>query len=130
MAFVLFSRAASGSLPTSVLIAVSIALTIMAPITIWTNRNMVGYINPVVYHSPTGITERLFVIPLSLLALKIFQGQQYRSLNHRIYILLLSAVLALLTGMARPSFTFVFLPAAVCMRSGVHSGASQSIGYC
>lgn len=110
MAFVLFSRAARGSLPTSVLIAVSIALTIMAPITIWTNRNMVGYINPVVYHSPTGITERLFVIPLSLLALKIFQGQQYRSLNHRIYILLLSAVLALLTGMARPSFTFVFLP--------------------
>ena len=110
MVFALLGRAARGALPTSFLMAVSIALTIIAPITIWTNRYMVGYINPIVYHSPTMILVRLFVIPLSLLTLRIFQGLPYRSLNQRVYILLLSAVLVLLSILAKPSFAFALLP--------------------
>ena len=71
---------------------------------------MLGYINPIVYHNPTSVTERLFVIPLSLLALHIFCGRTHRSLNQRVYITLLSASVALLATLAKPSFIFALLP--------------------
>ena len=109
--YALFKRAVDDAAPTALLIALSLALSIMAPITIWTDSGMLGYINPIVYHNPTMITARLFVIPLSLLAFRIFQGQPYRSLNQRVYILLLSTVTVLLGTLAKASFTFALLPA-------------------
>ena len=111
MVFALLRRAAGDSLSTTILIALSLSLTILAAITIWTNRYMLGYINPIVYHNPTIIAARLFVIPLSLLAFRIFQAQPYRSLNQRVYIALLSAALALLSILAKPSYAFALLPA-------------------
>ncbi len=112
MAFAVLRKAAGGggALPTNVLIAVSFALTILTPIAVWPSRSMLGYINPIVYHNPTSITARLFVIPLSLLALRIFQLQVGRSLNHRVYFLLLSASIVLLATLAKPSFTLALLP--------------------
>ena len=110
MAFALFKDAAGDTLPASNLIALSLAVTIATPITIWSNPVMIGYMNPIVYHNPTYITARLFVIPLSLLAFRIFLGQPYRDLNQRVYVLLLSAVVVLLGTMAKPSFTFALLP--------------------
>ena len=109
--FALLRKAADDSLSTAVLIALALALTILAPITIWFNRNMLGYINPIVYHNPTSIAARLFVIPLSLLAFRIFQAQPYRNLNHRVYVTLLSATLLLLSILAKPSFAIALLPA-------------------
>ena len=110
MVFALLRKAAGDSLSITVLIALSLALTIVASITIWLNRFMLGYINPIVYHNPTSITARLFVIPLSLLALRIFQAQPYRNLNQRVYIALLSATLLLLCILAKPSYAFALLP--------------------
>ena len=110
MAFALLRKASGGALPTNVLIAVSFALTILTPIAVWPSRSMLGYMNPIVYHNPTIITARLFVIPLSLLALRIFQLQIGRSLNHRVYFLLLSASIILLATLAKPSFTLALLP--------------------
>ena len=110
MAFALLRKAAGDALPANALIAVSFALTILAPIAVWPSRAMLGYMNPIVYHNPTSITARLFVIPLSLLALRIFQLQIDRSLNHRVYFLLLSACMVLLATLAKPSFTLALLP--------------------
>ncbi|MDE2747772.1 MAG: hypothetical protein OXI34_02295 [Chloroflexota bacterium] len=110
IAFALLKRAAGHSLPASSLVALSFAFTIAAPITIWTNAFMLGYINPISYHNPTSIAARLFVIPLSLLALRIFQSRQYHSLNQRTHIILSSAAVVLLSALAKPSFIFVLLP--------------------
>ena len=110
VAFALLKRAAGDSLPAPSLVALSFAFSIAAPITIWTDTFLLGYFNPISYHSPTSITLRLFVIPLSLLALRIFQSLQYHNLNQRVYILLLSAAMALLSVLAKPSFIFVLLP--------------------
>ena len=110
MVFALLRKAAGDSLSITVLIAISLALTIVAPITIWLNKFMLGYINPIVYHNPTSITARLFVIPLSLLAFRIFQAQPYLNLNQRVFIALLSATLLLLSILAKPSYAFALLP--------------------
>ena len=108
--FAMFKKSASNSLPDSVLMALSLGLTIMSPITIWTNAWMIGYINPIVYHNPTTIAVRLFVIPLSLFALRVFSGDPWRSANHRVYTLLLCAALLLLATLAKPSFTMALIP--------------------
>ena len=109
--YALFRRAAGHTTSSGILIFISLALSIMSPITIWIDVGTLGYINPISYHNPTVITARLFVIPLSLLALRIFQEQAYRNLNQRVYVLLLSAVMVLLATLAKPSFTFALLPA-------------------
>ena len=110
MAFALLRKATGDALPASLLIALSLALTILAPVAIWPSRSMLGYFNPVVYHNPTSIAARLFVIPLSLLALRIFQPGAIGSLNQKLYITLLSGAVVLLATLAKPSFTFVLLP--------------------
>ena len=110
MAYALLKRAAGDAVPASMLKSLAIALTILAPITIWTDRFMLGYMSPMVYHNPTSVTARLFVIPLSLLALRIFQPGTYGSLTQRLYITLLSAAVVLLATLAKPSFIFALLP--------------------
>ena len=131
MVFALLRKAAGDSLSITVLIALSLALTIVASITIWSNRFMLGYINPIVYHNPTSITARLFVIPLSLLALRIFQGQAYRNLNQRVYIALLSATL--LSSAYWPSLATPLhccLVAASSRYGGFSDGSASTGSYC
>ncbi|MDE2637564.1 MAG: hypothetical protein OXI30_14470 [Chloroflexota bacterium] len=110
IAFAVFSRCAGEHLPDSVLMAVAFGLAIMSPISIWTNPHLLGYLNSIVYHNPTSITVRLFVIPVSILAFRSFQYQPYRSLNHRVYELLLSAVMVSLMNLAKPSLALALLP--------------------
>lgn len=88
----------------------SIALTIAGPITVWVNDMMMGYINTVVYHNPTLIALRLFAIPVSLLALKVFSGTSYRDANHRRYTTLLCASVILFATQVKPSYTIVLIP--------------------
>ena len=108
--FAFFKKAAEATLPDPLLMALSLGLTIMSPITIWTNVFMLGYMNPIVYHNPTSIALRLFVIPVSLLALQVFHSPGYRSGNRRVYILLLCAVTILLATLAKPSLTIALIP--------------------
>jgi hypothetical protein len=110
IAFSVLKKASSGKLPDLLLMALSLGLTIMAPVTIWTSSYMIGYFNPIVYHNPTMIAVRLFTIPLFLLAVRIFQLDSRRDWNHRVYQALLCAVLVLLASLAKPSYTFVLLP--------------------
>lgn len=113
IAFALFKRSAGRHLPDSVLMAFALGLAIIAPITIWTDEFMLGYLNPIAYHNPTSITARLFVIPVSVLAIRIYQSQPYRSLNHRAYVLLLCAVLMVLSILAKPSFALALIPGCI-----------------
>ena len=108
--FSIFVRYSKGLISVSVILILSICLTIASPITLWTSKAMIGYINPFVYHSPTLHALRLFVIPVSLLALRTFVNTSYRNSNHRLYTLLLCASLLLLSTLAKPSYTFVLIP--------------------
>ena len=110
IAFALFRRRAGKSVPDWVLMAAALGLSIMSPIMIWKSHYMVGYIHAIVFHNPTSITVRLFVIPVSILAFRAFDIRPFRSLNHRVYILLLSAVLVTLMMLAKPSFALALLP--------------------
>ena len=110
IAFALFRRRVGHLLLDGALAAFALGLAVISPITIWTDEFMVGYLNQIVYHNPTSITLRLFVIPVSILAFRIFQNRPYRSLNHRVYHLLLCAVLVILLILAKPSFALALLP--------------------
>ena len=110
IAFALFRQRVGEHLSDGALMAAALGLTIMAPIAIWPHSFMIGYVNPIVFHNPTSITARLFVLPVSILAFRAFQNQPYRGLKHRIYILLLSAVLLVLMMLAKPSFALALLP--------------------
>ena len=115
IAFALLKKCVGNHVPDGALMILSIALSIMSPITIWTNSFMLGYLNPIVYHNPTSITLRLFVIPISVLAFRVFQNQTYRDLNHRIYNLLLCAILMILSILAKPSFALALLPGCLLL---------------
>ena len=110
IAYALFKQRVGEHIPDGALMAVALGLTIMAPITIWTSIYMIGYLNPIVFHNPTSIAVRLFIIPVSVLAFRAFRNQTYRDLNHRVYIILLSAVLVILMILAKPSFALALLP--------------------
>ena len=110
IAFTLFRQRTGEHIPDGALLAVALGLTIMAPIAIWPHSFMIGYVNPIVFHNPTSITARLFVLPVSILAFRAIQNRPYRGLNHRVYILLLSAVLVVLMMLAKPSFALALLP--------------------
>ena len=110
IAFAIFKKSTGELFPNSILMAFALGLTIMMPVAIWTHRFMIGYLNPTTYHNPTNITVRLFVIPVAILALRIYQSRSNRSLNHRVYILSLCAVLVVLSMLAKPSFALALLP--------------------
>ena len=110
IAFSVLKQATKGALPDSLLMLLSLSLTVLAPVTIWTSPSMVGYLNPIVYHNPTAIAVRLFLIPVSFLALGIYDYQPDVSLNRRIYVTLLNAVFVLLATLAKPSYTLALIP--------------------
>ena len=111
IAFSLFKKATKGALSDPLLMAFSLSLTILAPVTIWTDAYMIGYLNPIVYHNPPTIAVRLFLIPVSVLALGIYESRSSLSLNQRTYLTLLSAVLVLLATLAKPNYTLALIPA-------------------
>ena len=112
--FALLKKAAGNTIPLCVLVLLSLGLSIMSPVTIWTNQWMIGYVNSIVYHSPTLIAVRLFVVPVSILALHCFDDRQYSSANHRFFTLLLCACLILLTTLAKQSYTIALVP-GICV---------------
>jgi len=108
--FSLSRKHSKGTISIYALLLLSVALTIVSPITFWINKTMIGYFNPIVYHNPTLIALRLFAISVSLLALKIFSNYSYQSANQRRYTLLLCASLLLCATQAKPSYTIVLIP--------------------
>ena len=114
MIFLLLKRSAGGTLPDKFTGALALGLALAAPVTFWVdNKFMIGYVTPIVYHSPTYIALRPFVIPLSLLALLAVQERGYRDLNQRLFWLLAAAALMMLTTLSKPSYTIALLPALI-----------------
>ena len=108
--FSLTKKHSAGTISIFAIVFLTFGLTIASPITFWANDYMIGYVNSLVYHNPTLFAVRLFVIPVSLLALRIFGNTAYRNVNHRLYTLLLCASMILLCTLAKPSYTLVLLP--------------------
>ena len=104
-------NSADGRIPDAALIFLALCLAVIAPLTIWADSKLlIGYINPTVYHNPPQNLLRLFVIPVSLLALRIFHGRARPSVNQRLYILLLCGALLMLSTLAKPAYTIALLP--------------------
>lgn len=108
--FSILQRSCAGLIPALGIQILSLGLTLASPITFWVNYPMIGYINPIVYHNPTLIALRLFAVPVSLLALRIFRNTTYRNANHQRYMLLLCASVLLLSTLAKQSYTLVLIP--------------------
>ena len=112
--FLLLKRTSRGGIPDAAAGALALALTVAAPITVWIdNRYMIGYINLIVYHNPTLIALRLFLIPLSLMSLWAINGRNYRNLNHRLFWLLATASVVMLATLSKPSYTIALFPGLV-----------------
>ncbi len=109
--FALLKRAANGGMKDLPLGALAVSLFIMTPILVFAdNRFLTGYVTSTVWHSPTFHALRLFVLPVSLLALRTFIGGGYRDSGQRVYFLLLAACLMSLAILAKPSYAIALLP--------------------
>ena len=106
-----FGRTRGCDLPDYVLMLLVLGLLIVSPITLWTDqRYMLGYFNPVIYHSPTLNALRLFLVPLVILSLAIFDCHTGRAKSRRVIDTAVSALLVVLATLAKPSFTIALVP--------------------
>lgn len=109
--FALLQRKADGQMKDASIGVLALCLFILAPISVLEdNSAMTGYVNATVWHSPTFHALRLFIVPVSLLALRIIDGSGYRDLRQRVYFLLLTACLLSLAILAKPSYAIALLP--------------------
>ena len=72
---------------------------------------LIGYLSHLVYHSPTQNLMLLFVIPVSLLAMRAVVRKPFSSLNQRVFFTALSASLVMLMTLSKPSYLIALLPA-------------------
>ncbi len=70
-----------------------------------------GYLNYLVYHNPTQNLMMIFVVPVSLFALRAVAPQPYRNGNQRAFLTALSALLLTLMTLSKPSYLIALLPA-------------------
>ena len=107
MIFHCLRRTSNGALPDLLLIAIALALMVIGPVLIWTDKPfLLGYINPTVYHNPTLIALRVFALPLSLLALRAFTVDCCREWK----MIAVCAAIVVLGTLAKQSYTIVLLP--------------------
>ncbi|MCS6872700.1 MAG: hypothetical protein NZ571_14730 [Anaerolineae bacterium] len=94
------------------LLSIVVLLLVSKPIYIWFNLpQFIGYINYVSHHNPTQILLTVFVVPVSLIALRAISPQPYRNLNQRIFLISFSALIVLLLSVSKPSYSIALLPA-------------------
>jgi hypothetical protein len=72
---------------------------------------LLGYVNASPWHSPTQNVLKLWLIPVSLLALRAVNPVPYAGRNERIGYVILSALLVALMTFTKPNYTMCLLPA-------------------
>lgn len=99
-------------IPQGVLGFLSLCLMLITPIILWTQYwpAMIGYIHPTIYHNPTQNILKVFVIPISLIALRSINPKPYKSQQERIALIVLSIVLIVLMSLSKPNYTIILLP--------------------
>lgn len=109
--FKLLKNEAERLISDPVIALLTISLLIISPIIVWVNLPfLMGYINPTIYHSPTQNFLRLFVVPVSLLALRVIHPKAYVSSKHRVFVVILTAFLVILATLSKPSYTITIIP--------------------
>ena len=127
--FALLKRSANGYVRESAILILSLCLFIISPISIWMDDpHMTGYVNPTIWHSPTYNALRLFIVPVSLLSLRIVDGSRYRDVNQRIFFLLLTASLISLATLAKPSYLIALIP-GLCLLVAYRVVKSQPVDW-
>lgn len=127
--FAMLKHASKGHIRDSALVILSLSLFVIAPLYILpSNPYMTSYVNPTVWHSPTYHTLRLFILPLSILALRTFDGSSYRNLNQRTFVHLLAVCLVCLATLAKPSYIIVLVP-GLCLIALVRSFRRQPVDW-
>lgn len=74
-------------------------------------RHFTGYLNPLVYHNPTQNLMLIFVVPVSLIALRAVVPQPFQNARQRFILTALSAVLVMLMSLSKPSYSIALFPA-------------------
>jgi hypothetical protein len=88
-----------------------VAFLLSSPIYTQITTAFIGYINYLVYHNPTQQLLSVFVVPVSLFAVRAAFYKPYKSLNQRIFFTLLCMLLVLLMSLSKPSYSIALLPA-------------------
>lgn len=95
------------------LIALTLAILIFTPVHLSYDAAflLIGYLNYTIYHNPTQNLMMIFVVPVSLFALRAVVAQPYRNGNQRVFLTALSALLLTLMTLSKPSYLIALLPA-------------------
>ncbi len=105
------TRPARRQLPDLALMFLALAMMIVAPVTIWVdNVYMLGYLNSTVYHNPTSNILRVFLVPLALSSLMIFERSNQHGPRWRVMVAIMSSSLVVVATLAKPSYTIALLP--------------------
>jgi hypothetical protein len=110
MLFTLLNRTTGGTRPV-LMIPLTVSLLLISPVMLWLELPYaVGYVHPTVYHNPTQNILKLFVIPVSLFALRVIRPEPYASLRERGFVALVSASFVVLMTLSKPNYTICILP--------------------
>lgn len=90
-------------------VMLTMVLTTIEPILI-TGTN-ISYLFPTVYHSPTQIILRFWVLPVTLLALRALNPHPYRSSRRQVMFVVFAVILMILMTLTKPNYTLSLLPA-------------------
>jgi hypothetical protein len=90
-------------------VALTIILITVAPILVAGNN--FAYLFPTVYHSPTQIVLRFWVLPVTLVALRALNPRPYGSGRRQLMFIVLAVTLMILMTLTKPNYTLSLLPA-------------------
>lgn len=90
-------------------VLLTIVLTTIEPILITVTN--ISYLFPTVYHSPTQIVLRFWVLPVTLLALQALNPRPYRSGRRHLIFMALAVTIMILMTLTKPNYTLSLLPA-------------------
>ena len=117
--FLLLKKTSRGFLPDTVTGALALTLIVGAPITIWIgNPFMIGYISSIVYHNPTLLALRTFIIPLSIMSFWAINRRSYKDFNHRFFLLLGTAAVVMIATLSKPVTRLCYFRVCFCSQFG------------
>jgi hypothetical protein len=113
--FLFLRQFSSVGYPTKTVSAAILALTVTTAGPILTTGADITYLFPTIYHNPTQILLRLWVVPITLIAAGVFRQPTYASTRQQVVILLVASVLMTLMTLTKPNYTIGLLPALALM---------------
>lgn len=115
--YIFIRQFASAGYPSKSMAATILTLIVTTAGPILVTGADITYLYPTIYHNPTQILLRLWVVPITLLAVTVFHPLGGASGRKKILILALASALMVLMTLTKPNYTIGMLPALVLMAS-------------